>query len=51
MQEFYRQRIAMLENEIEKAEFDGDFKKVAKLMGEKSRWEDRARKDGVEIDA
>lgn len=47
MTEFYRQRIVTIEKEIEKAEFDGDFKKAAKLMGEKSRWEDRARKDGV----
>ncbi|CAB1242484.1 conserved hypothetical protein [Clostridiaceae bacterium BL-3] len=47
MTEFYRQAIAKVENEIRMAELERDFKKVAKLMGEKSRWEDRARKDGV----
>ncbi|WP_446897454.1 hypothetical protein ACSVC9_10550 [Clostridium sp. LBM24168] len=47
MEKFYKQRIAMLEKEIEDAELERDFKKVAKLMGEKVKWQDRARKDGV----
>ena len=48
-QDFYRQAIEKINVQIEDAEYNGDLKRVAKLMGEKSRWEDRARKDGVEI--